>query len=64
MCQSYTSFITADTLTSDKDAPEEETLSVLDVPQGKMGCVIGKRGVNILAIKESCRYELPVEYKW
>ncbi|KAL8537337.1 hypothetical protein ACS0TY_012473 [Phlomoides rotata] len=47
-----------ETLTSDKHAPEEETLSVLDVPPGKMGCVIGKRGANILAVKESCSAEI------
>lgn len=37
-------------------APEEEILSVLDVPRGKMGLVIGKRGTSILSIKESCKY--------
>ncbi|KAL3818979.1 hypothetical protein ACJIZ3_004884 [Penstemon smallii] len=42
----------------DNDAPEEETLFVLDVPPGKMGCIIGKRGANILSIKESCRAEI------
>lgn len=39
-------------------APEEEILSVLDVPPGKMGCVIGKRGASILSIKESCNAEI------
>lgn len=52
----YTSFNNAETLMADKQAPEEETLSVLDVPPGKMGCIIGKRGANILSIKEGCRY--------
>ncbi|XP_073134121.1 uncharacterized protein [Henckelia pumila] len=47
-----------DNLIADKHAPEQETLSVLDVPPGKMGCVIGKRGVNILSIKESCNAEI------
>ncbi|KAL0017565.1 hypothetical protein SO802_004634 [Lithocarpus litseifolius] len=37
-------------------APEEEILSVLDVPPGKMGRVIGRKGVTILSIKESCKY--------
>jgi hypothetical protein len=37
-------------------APEEEILSVLDVPPGKMGCVIGRKGATILSIKESCKY--------
>ncbi|EYU20386.1 hypothetical protein ABFS82_01G016000 [Erythranthe guttata] len=47
-----------DNLIADENAPEEEILSVLDVPQGKMGCVIGKRGANILSIKESCSAEI------
>ncbi|KAG8375640.1 hypothetical protein BUALT_Bualt10G0121300 [Buddleja alternifolia] len=48
-----------DNLIADKNnAPEEEILSVLDVPRGKMGCVIGRRGANILAIKESCSAEI------
>ncbi|KAL0323782.1 UNVERIFIED_CONTAM: hypothetical protein Scaly_2345300 [Sesamum calycinum] len=38
--------------------PREEILSVLDVPRGKMGCVIGKRGANILSIKQSCSAEI------
>lgn len=37
------------------DGLEEEILSVLDVPPGKMGLVIGRRGSSILAIKESCK---------
>lgn len=36
--------------------PEEEVLSVIDVPSGKMGRVIGRRGASILSIKESCKY--------
>lgn len=47
-----------DSLFVDGKAPEEEVLSVLDVPPGKMGCVIGKRGSSILAIKESCNAEI------
>lgn len=38
--------------------PEEEILSVLDVPPGKMGRVIGRKGVSILSIKESCNAEI------
>lgn len=49
---------TPDDLIADGDAPEEEILSVLDVPPGKMGCVIGKRGSSILSIKESCNAEI------
>ncbi|GFP88042.1 exonuclease 3'-5' domain-containing protein 1 [Phtheirospermum japonicum] len=45
-------------LIDDKGAPEEEILYVLDVPRGKMGCVIGKRGANILSVKESCSAEI------
>lgn len=44
-----------DKLTVDGDAPEEEILSVLDVPQGKMGCIIGKRGASIMSIKKACK---------
>ncbi|XP_074317331.1 uncharacterized protein LOC141653462 [Silene latifolia] len=38
--------------------PEEEILSVLDVPPGKMGRVIGRKGASILSIKESCNAEI------
>ncbi|MCH98586.1 3'-5' exonuclease, partial [Trifolium medium] len=37
-------------LNIDGNGPEEEILSVLDVPPGKMGCII--------AIKESCNAEI------
>ncbi|CAI9275044.1 unnamed protein product [Lactuca saligna] len=37
---------------------EEEILSVVDVPPGKMGLVIGKRGASILAIKQACNAEI------
>ncbi|PON86194.1 Polyribonucleotide nucleotidyltransferase [Trema orientale] len=48
-----------DSLTTvEGNALEEEILSVLDVPPGKMGCVIGRRGASILAIKESCNAEI------
>ncbi|XP_024021810.1 uncharacterized protein LOC21402483 isoform X2 [Morus notabilis] len=47
-----------DSLMMDGNAPEEEILSVLDVPPGKMGCVIGRRGATILSIKESCNAEI------
>lgn len=39
-------------------ASEEEILSVLDVPPGKMGRIIGRKGASILSIKESCKYVL------
>ncbi|WVY92289.1 hypothetical protein V8G54_037803 [Vigna mungo] len=44
-----------DSLNADGNGPEEEILSVLDVPPGKMGRVIGKRGATILLIKASCK---------
>ncbi|KAM0968201.1 hypothetical protein ACFX2I_016538 [Malus domestica] len=47
-----------DNLKVEGNAPEEEILSVLDVPPGKMGRVIGRRGASILAIKESCNAEI------
>ncbi|XP_040968850.1 egalitarian protein homolog isoform X1 [Gossypium hirsutum] len=47
-----------DNLMVEGDAPEEEILSILDVPQGKMGRVIGRKGVSILSIKESCNAEI------
>ncbi|KAJ0431945.1 putative 3'-5' exonuclease domain, K domain, ribonuclease H-like superfamily [Helianthus annuus] len=43
---------------TDDNALEEEILSVVDVPPGKMGVVIGRRGASILAIKESCNAEI------
>ncbi|KAK2398745.1 Polynucleotidyl transferase, ribonuclease H fold protein with HRDC domain-containing protein [Trifolium repens] len=47
-----------DMLNIDGNGPEEEILSVLDVPPGKMGCIIGKKGASIMAIKESCNAEI------
>lgn len=47
-----------DNLISGDNVPEEEILSVLDVPSGKMGCIIGRRGASILSIKESCNAEI------
>lgn len=47
----------ADNLRSEDQCPEEEILSVLDVPPGKMGRVIGRKGASILAIKEACKYK-------
>ncbi|KAJ9549859.1 hypothetical protein OSB04_022402 [Centaurea solstitialis] len=45
-------------LLTDDNVPEEEILSVVDVPPGKMGLVIGRKGASILAIKESCNAEI------
>ncbi|KAJ6914937.1 Polyribonucleotide nucleotidyltransferase [Populus alba x Populus x berolinensis] len=47
-----------DNLTIEDNAPEEEILYVLDVPPGKMGRVIGRRGASILSIKQSCNAEI------
>ncbi|KAK0572523.1 hypothetical protein LWI29_032856 [Acer saccharum] len=47
-----------DNLLVEGDVPEEEILSILDVPPGKMGRIIGRRGSSILAIKESCNAEI------
>ncbi|KAG6585730.1 piRNA biogenesis protein EXD1, partial [Cucurbita argyrosperma subsp. sororia] len=47
-----------DNLVVEGNAPEEEILSVLDVPPGMMGRVIGRRGSSILSIKESCNAEI------
>ncbi|KAG6598308.1 piRNA biogenesis protein EXD1, partial [Cucurbita argyrosperma subsp. sororia] len=49
-----------DNLVVEDKAPEEEILSVLDIPRGMMGRVIGRRGASILAIKESCKAEILV----
>ncbi|XP_078432031.1 3'-5' exonuclease domain-containing protein / K homology domain-containing protein / KH domain-containing protein isoform X2 [Wolffia australiana] len=37
---------------------EEEILSVLNVPPGGMGRVIGKRGACIMSVKQSCNAEI------
>ncbi|GAB4837149.1 hypothetical protein Ancab_002060 [Ancistrocladus abbreviatus] len=47
-----------DELLADGKVLEEEILSVLDVPPGNMGRVIGKKGASILSIKESCNAEI------
>ncbi|XVF35377.1 hypothetical protein REPUB_Repub18cG0140400 [Reevesia pubescens] len=49
-----------DNFITEGNAPEEEILSILDVPPGKMGRVIGRKGVSILSIKESCNAEILV----
>lgn len=49
------SCVVADSMIAEGDVPEEEILSVLNVPSGKMGRVIGKKGASIRAIKESCK---------
>lgn len=39
----------------DGELPQEEVLAVVDVPCGKMGLVIGRKGSSILSIKQCCR---------
>ncbi|XP_068648120.1 uncharacterized protein [Aristolochia californica] len=47
-----------DNLVAEGNVPEEEILSVLNVPPGKMGIIIGRRGASIMPIKESCDAEI------
>ncbi|KAL5579383.1 hypothetical protein UlMin_011825 [Ulmus minor] len=47
-----------DNLIMEGIAPEEEILSIVNVPPEKMGCIIGKKGASILAIKKSCKAEI------
>jgi len=43
---------------ADGEPPQEEVLAVVDVPTGKMGLVIGRKGSSILSIKQSCRADI------
>ncbi|XP_072957259.1 uncharacterized protein [Typha angustifolia] len=47
-----------DDLVAEGYTPKEEILSVLNVPPGKMGQVIGKRGASIMSVKQSCNAEI------
>lgn len=47
-----------DSIKAKGDAPEEEISFVINVPPGKMGCIIGKKGASILAIKKSCNADI------
>ncbi|XP_050290739.1 uncharacterized protein LOC126729020 [Quercus robur] len=47
-----------DYITVEESAPEQEILSVLNIPPGKMGLVIGRKGASILSIKNSCNAEI------
>jgi exonuclease 3'-5' domain-containing protein 1 len=44
-----------DGIEADVYVPEVDILSVLDVPHGKMGRVIGRKGSTIMVVKESCK---------
>ncbi|PUZ56178.1 hypothetical protein GQ55_5G274600 [Panicum hallii var. hallii] len=45
---------------ADVHVPEVDILSVLDVPPGKMGRVIGRKGSTIKGVKESCNVEIHI----
>ncbi|XP_056161854.1 uncharacterized protein LOC130135963 [Syzygium oleosum] len=47
-----------DDISAAENAAEEEIVSVLDVPPGKMGRVVGRRGASIMSVKESCNAEI------
>ncbi|XP_020579891.1 uncharacterized protein LOC110024327 [Phalaenopsis equestris] len=47
-----------DSLVAEGYAPPEEILSVVDVPPGKMGLVIGRKGASIQSIKECCEAKI------
>ncbi|KAL4311473.1 hypothetical protein GQ457_01G040440 [Hibiscus cannabinus] len=47
-----------DNMKAKGNAPEEEILSVINVPSGKMGQIIGKKGVSIMSIKQSCNADI------
>jgi exonuclease 3'-5' domain-containing protein 1 len=42
----------------DGELLQEEVLAVVDVPSGKMGLVIGRKGSSILSIKQCCRADI------
>jgi exonuclease 3'-5' domain-containing protein 1 len=44
-----------DDIEAEARVPEVDILSLLDVPPGKMGRVIGRKGSSIMAVKESCK---------
>uniref|UniRef100_A0A2N9EIL2 K Homology domain-containing protein n=1 Tax=Fagus sylvatica TaxID=28930 RepID=A0A2N9EIL2_FAGSY len=49
-----------DYLTVEDNALEQEILSVLNIPPGKMGRVIGRKGASILSIKNSCNADIVI----
>jgi exonuclease 3'-5' domain-containing protein 1 len=44
-----------DDIEADVYVHEADILSVLDVPPGKMGELLAKRGSTAMAVKESCK---------
>ncbi|VAH76889.1 piRNA biogenesis protein EXD1-like [Triticum dicoccoides] len=49
-----------DDIEAEARVPEVDILSLLDVPPGKMGRVIGRKGSSIMAVKESCNVEIHI----
>ncbi|XBI64333.1 hypothetical protein VPH35_044515 [Triticum aestivum] len=49
-----------DDIEAEACVPEVDILSLLDVPPGKMGRVIGRKGSSIMAVKESCNVEIHI----
>ncbi|XP_006644259.1 uncharacterized protein LOC102701212 [Oryza brachyantha] len=49
-----------DEIEPDVYVPEADILSVLDVPPGKMGRVIGRKGSSIMEVKQSCNVEIHI----
>uniref|UniRef100_A0A0D9V238 3'-5' exonuclease domain-containing protein n=1 Tax=Leersia perrieri TaxID=77586 RepID=A0A0D9V238_9ORYZ len=49
-----------DEIEPDVYVPEVDILSVLDVPPGKMGRVIGRKGSSIMEVKQSCNVEIHI----
>ena len=49
-----------DDIEAEVHVPEVDILSLLDVPPGKMGRVIGRKGSSIMAVKESCNVEIHI----
>ncbi|VAI93574.1 unnamed protein product [Triticum turgidum subsp. durum] len=44
-----------DDIEAEACVPEVDILSLLVVPRGKMGCIIGRKGSSIIIVKESCK---------
>ncbi|KAM0864408.1 hypothetical protein ACQ4PT_043994 [Festuca glaucescens] len=49
-----------DDIEAEVHVPEVDILSLLNVPAGKMGRVIGRKGSSIMAVKESCKVEIHI----
>ncbi|CAL4949205.1 unnamed protein product [Urochloa decumbens] len=49
-----------DDIEADVHVPEVDILSALDVPPGKMGRVIGRKGSTIMFVKQTCSVEIHI----